>query len=229
MPVPVDVVFLTMEGGNRLSSQQSDYVLKQLVVHEHPIRNRRIRRLAQALADNDHSVLQASFPQVAAHLGETHPGRVGVLVDTIDHGLVLAQSLNWPLVAAEATNEQGLTEQQQAILERGRSRIRSKQPVVATWEGLARAGRFDVLIRADAGITLPAPPSTMLRQRHDKSRRLLLIDFSDRHHPLLRRWSRQRQEAYQDKGWHIVGNEMTPLDRFLASRPVVWGPGEERS
>jgi hypothetical protein len=224
--VPVEVVFLLVEGGGRLPDCQDVYAVKRAGVHEHPVRNRRIRRLAQALAHNDRQLLQDRFPEVAARLGDHDTGRVGVLVDSVEHGLTLARLLSWPLVASENVNEQGLAEQDLAVLFKGMGRISVKQPVVATGEGLARAGRFDVLIRADGGTGLPALPSTMLRQPHHKDRRLLLIDFRDRHHPVLRQWSRQRLESYQDQGWSIAGNEMTPLDRFLATRPTVWAPEE---
>ncbi len=52
--------------------------------------------------------------------------------------------------------------------------------------------------------------------------RLLIIDCADKHHPLLRRWSRQRCDAYRNAGWTISGETVqSPLDTFLDSRPEV--------
>jgi hypothetical protein len=167
-------------------------------------------------------LLTARFPQVAAHYTERGSGRVGILVDTLDHGLVLAAQLGWPLVAAADINEQGLSAEQQTILQRGRhERHRICKPVVVTGAGMARAGRFDYVIRADGGTGLPPIPACKLRVRHGQDRRLLLIDFVDRYHPLLRQWSQQRRQAYCAAGWSVAGVDLSPLDRFLATRPEV--------
>jgi hypothetical protein len=50
----------------------------------------------------------------------------------------------------------------------------------------------------------------------------VLVDFDDQHlHPLLRRWSRQRQAAYRAREWFEIG--MDPVEErvkaFVASRP----------
>jgi hypothetical protein len=51
--------------------------------------------------------------------------------------------------------------------------------------------------------------------------RLLLIDLDDRHHPVLRRWSRQRWIAYAQQGWYSPGVDpaQARIERFLANRP----------
>ena len=144
-------------------------------------------------------------------------------MDTVDHGLTLAAKQGWPLVADAAVNGQGLSAAQQALLKAGRDKQqRTGKPVVVTAAGLAHAGRFEVLVRADAGTGPPPIPAAKLRTRSGQDRRLLLVDFLDRHHPVLRRWSRQRQQAYRDAGWNITGEApQTPLDKFLATRPEV--------
>jgi hypothetical protein len=222
-PVPVEAVFVPLCGGNRLPNHRDDHVVKRLGVHAHPLRNRRVARLARALAEKDHALLWERFPEVAALGEERIRGRVGVLVDTVDHGLTLAGNLGWPLVAGAAVNEQGLSAAQQALLQARRDRRRrTRKPAVVTAAGLAHAGRFDVLVRADAGTGLPPVPAAKLRTRSGRGRRLLLIDFLDRHHPLLRKWSRQRQQAYRDASWGIACEPpQAALDRFLATRPEV--------
>jgi hypothetical protein len=49
----------------------------------------------------------------------------------------------------------------------------------------------------------------------------LLVDFDDRHHPLLRRWARERREAYAERGWYDVGADPVQkrVEAFVAGRP----------
>ena len=220
-PLPVQVVVSPIKGGERPRHHKEDHLVKRVGVYEHHVRNRRIVRLAQALAGSDRAALKQKFPDIAAVLGRGQRMRVGVLVDGVGHGLTLAAALRWPLVAAEDVNEEGLTPKQRVALKKGRNdRRRTREPVVATGAGMARAGRFDVLVRADGGTGLPAVPEAKLRVKGVAGdRRLLLIDFLDRQHPLLRRWSRQRRAAYVAAGWTVAGEEKTPLEKFLASRP----------
>jgi hypothetical protein len=222
--LPVDVVMVPIYGGERPPDHKEDHLIKRLGVHEHHVRNRRVVRLAQALAGEDFGLLTEQYPDVAA-LGKERGrgGRVGLLVDTIDHGLTLAAKLGWPLVADARVNEQGLSAEQQALLAAGWDKNqRTKMPAVVTAAGMAQAGRFDVLIRAGAGAGLPPILAAKLRVRNGQDRHLLLIDFLDRHHPVLRKWRRLRQEAYREAGWGMVGEApQTPLDKFLGTRPEV--------
>jgi hypothetical protein len=220
-PLAVEVVFSRIAGGAR-PPHRDGALVKRTGVHEHALRNRRLCQLARALAVRDRALLGAKFPEVAGRLGGK-VGRVGVLVDHVGHGLALARLLGWPLVAGAVVHEGGLTEEEQAILRRGRDEHqRRKVPVVVTGEGMRRAGRFDVLVRADAGVGLPAIPAPRLCAPRGRPGRLLLVDFKDEHHPLLRRWSGRRRTAYEEAGWAVAGSKPTsPLERFLASRPEV--------
>lgn len=221
-PVPVTAVFVPIRGGERLPCQCEEWSLKQISVHEHPIRNRRVVRLARALVSGDWEDLQQTFPQVAATLGERTPQRVAILVDVVWHGLLLAQRLNCWCAVAESTNREGLTEWACGWLVLGKEVRNRKGLLVVTPAGLEQAGRFDVIIRADAGVGLPGIPDKLLRVKNGKEGSLLLIDFRDQHHPVLRQWSRQRQEAYLEAGWSVAGvKTQSPLDRFLATRPEV--------
>jgi hypothetical protein len=53
--------------------------------------------------------------------------------------------------------------------------------------------------------------------------RLLLIDFDDKHHPIFRRWSRQRWAAYSEHGWYAPGVDpvLARIERFLTTRPTI--------
>jgi hypothetical protein len=48
---------------------------------------------------------------------------------------------------------------------------------------------------------------------------LLLVVLDDRHQPQLRRWSRQRLDGYEERGWLAPGRYGLPVrvERFLES------------
>lgn len=219
-PRVVSVAFIRVAGGSPLAINADKYTVKRDGVHEHAVRNRRLVRLARALASNDRCRLQHDFPSVA--LFGNRIGRVGVLAAHFGHALRLARMLDWPLVAGPDVLDDGLDEDDLERLEMGGdATIRTTWPVVVTPAGLKRAGRFDVLIRADGGIGLPALPPAVLTVPEGEERPLLLIDVRDEHHPLLRRWSAARRRAYMTASWMAGTTLSTPLARFLANRPRV--------
>ncbi len=221
-PVVVNVVFAPIRGGLRPPNYRDHARIKRLGVHEHAVRNRRICNLAAALALNGTAWLKADYPQVAACLGDK-VARVGVLVDHPRHGLVLAHALKSTLIVGPLFNAEGLAEDDLARIEvwRPGSPPVVTNPTVVTGSGMKYAGRFDVLIRADGGVDLPDVPLVKLSAPDDERRRMLLIDFRDEHHRLLRQWSRARRHAYDEAGWAVVGEEKTDLERFMATRPGV--------
>jgi hypothetical protein len=214
-PVEIVVAFACIHGGAS-PGPGSEAEIKQGGIYQHHVRNRRVARLAQAIAAKDAAQAAGLCPGVGDYLpaGKIN---VGVLVDDVGHGLTLAGKLGWPLVAAKEVNLTGLSEEDQARIAKSRS---GKKPVVVTADGLARAGHFDVIIRADGGVGLPNMPEESLCCRHGVDRKLVIIDFMDRHHPMLRQRSRRRRNAYLAAGWHVVGIEKaTPMDEFMAGRP----------
>ena len=91
--------------------------------------------------------------------------------------------------------------------------------------GSARAGRVrhtgdPVLVRADGGPGIPSWIESLVRDGNGSSP-LVLVDVTDRQHGQLRKWVRQRQDAYAARGW--PGPGATPVearvDDFLARRP----------
>jgi hypothetical protein len=91
-----------------------------------------------------------------------------------------------------------------------------------TTEGLARTPRFDLLIRADGGTGHLSLPEDYQIVANDDGSRLVLIDFEDRHHPVLAKWSRQRRNAYIAAGWNVAGRAApSAMDLFVAQRPEV--------
>jgi hypothetical protein len=97
-----------------------------------------------------------------------------------------------------------------------------KRHAVVTTAGLAHAPRFDDLVRADGGVGLPALPDAYTTVASGDEARLLVIDFTDEHHPALAKRSRQRPNAYLGAGWKVAGRrDSTPMERFVAQRPEV--------
>ncbi len=220
-PLPVAVVIEKITGGERLSVQKEP-AIKQQGVYRHPVRNRRIQRLAQLLASSDKAGLLAQFPKVAANVGGM-VGRVAVLVDTVEHGLRLGKMLGWPVVVAADVITDGLNADELELIKQGHDQQRrTRDHVVVTYSGLDSAGEFDILVRADGGVGTPAIPRSKLSVPCKSTHRMLLIDFRDEHHPVLRRWSKQRRMAYVEADWSVVGEEeRSPLWKFLDSRPEV--------
>ena len=217
----MSVAFVRIGGGSRPAIGADEYTVKRIGVHDHRVRNRRLVHLARALARNDRDRLQSEFPSVAPF--DEPIGRVGVLADDFGHALRLARTLDWPLVAGPDVIDDGLDGDDLERLEMGGdATIRTTWPVVVTSAGMKRAGAFDVLVRADGGIGLPAVPPAALTTVEGETRRLLLIDVRDENHPLLRRWSATRRQAYVAATWSVAGAvAQTPLEQFLATRPRV--------
>jgi len=125
--------------------------------------------------------------------------------------------------------EYRLSAAQRRTLRAGRSPWATGPPAgaIVTLAALAVAdlAPVDVLVRADAGTGLPPLTPGQLAQPDGDDRSLLLVDVSDRHHPLLRR-ARRREAAYRARGW--FGSGVAPargrVERFLASRPEGGGP-----
>ena len=97
-------------------------------------------------------------------------------------------------------------------------------PVIVTAAGLRRVDLNTVgtVIWAGAGPGLPPVPVDRLVVPPDRCRDLILVDFADRHHPQLRRWSRQRQVAYVENDWLLPGVDpvQSRIEHFLATRPI---------
>jgi hypothetical protein len=107
------------------------------------------------------------------------------------------------------------------------------QGVIATAQGIGELdwSRLDVLVRADGGLGLPpmptAPPGQIILREKNLAKarsgepRLLLVDLEDRHHPLLRRRSRERRAAYAEQNWYAPGVDPVQerVERFLATQP----------
>ena len=163
-----------------------------------------------------------------------------ILVENTKHGFALLRWLpGWPFVTAgqpwltlEAEGSQELLPSDP--LPPGKRPMHA----IATWSGLPTLNcGWDVVIRADGGVGLPplmeqatgTPIIYGINNLPDQIiPRLMLVDFDDRHHPILRRWSRQRWAAYAEQGWYAPGTDPVQerVARFLATRPAETDVGE---
>jgi hypothetical protein len=220
--LPVDVIFSRIHGGERPQSNKVDVVLKRRGIWHHHLRNRRVCALFQALARKKIDVLEEKFAEIAAHLHGRSWKRVGLLVESVEHGLVLARQMpDVPLIAGSNVWTEGLSTEDLQLIEKGREKCKKRRAIV-TMEGLACAANFDVIVRADGGTGLPALPEQYQMVANGEDTRLLLIDFKDEHHPVLAKWSRQRRKAYVASGWHVAGRAVQgAMDLFVAQRPEM--------
>jgi RNA-directed DNA polymerase len=213
----VCVVFVPSQVTGKPRRDETEWEVRLRLLIHHPVRNRRIAHLAKAFADEDYTKLGASPPGftslATSHLG----GRVGILASTVDHALALSRHLpGWPVLTEEQVWVEGVSHSDKARLSSVDSDSQScSADAIVTTSALPRAGWFDILICADAGVGLPAIRGINLLGNHDTDDSLLLVDFDDRHHPLARTWTRSRKAAYEATGWSILGGpQMGTGDRL---------------
>jgi hypothetical protein len=223
---PVRTILLPMEGGPRLSPGASLLALKRHGVWLDPVRNRRIARIARTFSCQNIGWLRAQMQETEAE-NPAAACRVVVLVDAVDHAIALADLLpGWPPIVGDAVVLDGLNGDQRRLLAGRRAMSGTSGSVITTTAEISRHGAlnpnaFDVVVWAGAGAHLPPLPADRLISLPEQARGLLVVDFADRHHPQLRRWSRFRREAYVDAGWVAPGANpmLARIDRFLAQRP----------
>jgi hypothetical protein len=217
----VDVVFSKFYGGERSRKHRGVDLLRQ-GVWAHHLRNRRVAALFRALADEDGDTLEQKFADVARRVEGRLGGRVGLLVEGVEHASALARLL--PGVAVIAGSDvwtEGLSDGQVKLLKPAK-KSKNRNCAIVTATGLAHTKRFDVLVRADGGVGLPALPEAHRVIANEDDGRMLLIDFTDEHHPALAWRSRQRRNTYSAAGWSILGRSAAgAMDRFVAQRPEV--------
>jgi hypothetical protein len=169
--------------------------------------------------------LQAQFPLVADAVAGRPAPRVVVLAANLAHLLALAELLpGWPLCPIRTWAEDACLapEQVKQLKERDVGWDLEAQFVVATPDGLGALalGEVDVVVRADAGADVPAVLEKKLVGPADGPERpLLLVDLDDQH-LALRRQSRLRGMAYEQRGWLAPGADpvLWRVERLLAGR-----------
>ncbi len=175
--------------------------------------------MAKLLTTESDLKLGLAFPELGQLTSACLGGRVGILAESVEHGLELRRHLpGWPLLTAETAVQEGLSPSDIARLStmKGDPGLVHRD-VIVTASAMPLAGRFNVLVRADAGVDLPAAGDGNLLGVAGVDDDLVVIDFDDRNHPLARIWTRSRKAAYEAMGWNVVGGpQTTSKDRIQA-------------
>jgi hypothetical protein len=224
---PVHASFLKVTGGPVLPPALGAAALCRHGYWNHPVRNRRIARVARAIAGGDRGeVLSLLSPDVAARLERIRVPRIAIVVANVEQALALARRLQeWPLVTDRVAFPTGLCQTDRALLEqRTWDGKRLPNLMIITLAALDQfdARRLDVVIRADGGGHFPPQIERLAIIPNRRVTDLELIDCDDHHHPLLRKWSRARRAGYDRRGWCGEKSMLNrKIDEFLASRPEV--------
>ena len=170
--------------------------------------------------------VEQKFPEVFPVLNQFRRARIGILVDNVDHGLTLSRRLaGWPVIASADMARDGLSSKDRFVLRQGRSAAaKSAKTVIVTSRCLHDAGALDIIVRADGGLGVPQVKLDSVRPFGSRRPRdVLIIDFDDRHHRMLRARFKQRRKSYLETGWKLLQDRQTDLERFMAQRPeVTW-------
>jgi retron-type reverse transcriptase len=240
----VQVAFVPSNLAARVVLGEDDLAARKRLVWHHVVRNRRIAEIAQAAAREDHDKLDRLSPGLGRAVWKREDVSICVLVESVEHGLSLRRHLpGWRVIADKAAVTDGFTASDAARVSDvdGVRRLATYNAIV-TMSAMPDAIVFDIIIRADAGLDIPALGWHLLGH-HGADDELLLVDFDDRHHPQARKWTRSRKAAYGAAGWFTAGGPQVCVeDRMHAAnrikQPVLpyqtpgkyrWLKGEQRT
>jgi hypothetical protein len=222
----VHVVSSPIRGGMKLPPALDGVRLKRRGLWHHSVRNRNIAKIARAFREGRREEIAKALPGIELALDGTALRDVLLLVENTEHGLALASLLpGWSLWTGENVHEDGLGAEHESLLHPPLNPFKTGPfTAIVTAEGVRNVDMndVDVLIRADGGKGLPPlGASSLIELDQGPQRPMLLIDFHDRHHPALRKWSRRRHEAYEERGWHSPSHNpvLCRVERFVATRP----------
>lgn len=193
---PVGVQWVPFRGVPRALKDPDLLHVKRANLWRHRDRNGLIAGLARKLAQQKYRSRRC---------------RVLVVVENVDHGLKLAQLLDWPLLVGRARVPENPSV---SVVEfwtwpEPESEPLPKTPkwAVATVSSLPciRTHFFDCVVRADGGRRCEQLMEFVSAGSCNAADPVLLFDVDDRHHPLLRRWSRFRRLGYLAEGFKEVG------------------------
>jgi hypothetical protein len=154
-----------------------------------------------------------------------------VLVENLEHALALGRRLpDWPILTGVEVCLHGLPAEKASQI-RPASPLGEAHPlyaiVTASGLGTLDMSAVGVVVRADGGVGLPALlGKSFVVTESDPPPPVLLIDFCDRHHPMLRRWSRWREKAYAERGWFAPG--VVPVQARVEQFLTIRGEGGSR-
>jgi hypothetical protein len=211
----VEVVWMKVKGGPPIEKGLDIVGIKRQGIWRHPVRNRRIVSLAKAIRQN-RGRLEREFAAVSTALAQVANPRVLILVESFEHSAVLAARLpGWSRQTGAKDRVDGRGANAEAANGRvAQNAARRADQVVATFEAMKdmRLEDFDVCIRADGGVGVPELPlDQVVSSTRELARRILLVDFDDRHQPLLSCRSRGRRRVYEARRWLEAGVSPTVL------------------
>jgi hypothetical protein len=219
----VQVIHYPIEGGMPLVPDLDVLRLKRRGLWHHGVRNRKLTQIAKAFTSGDKERIAQMLAD--AKINVTGQAGVVVLVENIEHALVLARLLpGWPVWAKDDFIDDDLSpkeiERLHLVLDPFRDDpIRAIVTQAALSTGI-NLRAVDVVVRADGGVGLPPVDPRDLIVPDSPVQPLLLVDFHDRHHRVLRHQSRLRKEAYTERGWLPPGSDpvQSRVKRYLANR-----------
>jgi hypothetical protein len=225
---PIHVVMLPIRGGPAVPAGAGLVDVIRAGIRHHPVRLRRIARLAAAIAAADprriKTVLKNGHALQIIEACGPKP-RVAVLCGAVEQALELCSRLRgWKLVTGDSVWRKGFDSEQVELLRYAwRQPSRPGKGVIVTETGLSQLRYCDLVIRADAGVgTVPThwTKNTSAGVFVDTTP-AVLVDFWDAQHRVLRQRSAARRRAYLDAGWRLPVEFPDPTDQFFAALPQL--------
>ncbi len=184
-------------------------------------RNRRIAKLTRAVTMGDAIGVEGK-PAIAPWMQATgnRPQRVTVCAANLEHALALLRLMPGAHLAT-SLDDADLDD----LAPEDRALVRERPATFASRLTVTDGTRWwssdytDCIIWAASGPGIGNGPA--LLSRGQTRRRVLVIDFYDRHHDQLRDWSRQRRRIYESRGWFPVDMPESAgrVREFLRRRP----------
>jgi RNA-directed DNA polymerase len=234
---PVQVVLVPSRIAGNVVPGEDDLGVRRRLIWHHPVRNRRAAEIVHALVYEEYEKLDRMLPGLGRLARQRQGGCIGVMVENVEHALELRRHLpGWTVLTGEGAITEGLSQSDASrVSPVDADEHLLPQNAIITTSAMPTATWFDVIVRADAGIDLPAVGNLHLLGHHGMDDGLLLIDMDDRHHPLARKWTRSRTAAYTAAGWSIAGgplvydeDRMDSADRIKQPVLPYQTPGEYR-
>lgn len=175
------------QDGNKLTPRDSAFNYKCYVHNSR--RNRRIAQLARKYYES------ASEPTVT------------VLVEQLDHAIALGKVLkDWPIHSSNDVDTYGKPGRVRTRLKNDRKHSPGRRQIVLADVARQFPGyETDIVITASSGPHVAALPESWLYQLDWQPRPLRIVDFRDRFNPQTKRWSRNRQRAYERRDLFEMG------------------------
>jgi hypothetical protein len=220
---PIQSIWSSLRGNATVCGPRIVDVLRKHVWGD-PLRSRRVVSLALLLESGNVESLSRRFPDVAQSLSANLEDmrRNLVVCDNGEHVSRFVHQFPGPCLVL--SNQGELAVQLPENCGRRQTSRATTVQLVATRDALA-GGRLD-LRNVDAIIVAGANPNGLELPLHAVGSPeinplpLTVIEFADRRHPLLRRWTRSRIDDYARRDILNPGANavMHRVDRYLASR-----------